>query len=59
MPSFTLGQIFGQQTGQESVRFDGVNEGVDEPVNPHFAERYSLDWHGAPRKRLVGKGILA
>ena len=59
VPPFALGQIFGQQAGQKVVRFGGVDEGVDELVNPHFAQRYSLDWHVVPRKRLDGKEILA
>jgi hypothetical protein len=55
----TLGQTFNQKASEKTVRFLGVDECVDGIVNPHFAERHSLDWHGVPRKRQHGNGILA
>lgn len=55
IPQLTFGQIFDQETGQKAVCFFRVDEGVDEIVNPHFAQRYSLDWHIVPRRPLNEK----
>ena len=38
VPPHALGQIFGQQTGQKAVRFGGIDEGIDDLINPHFAQ---------------------
>jgi hypothetical protein len=37
VPLHALGQVSGQQTGQKAVRFGGINEGIDDLINPHFA----------------------